>query len=375
MVVSAERPLWVRSVPSAAPALLTALVLILTRLRDAPPAETVLQLLLCLVAGYAALSPRFSSVGSMVLLAGLLLIPGSDATYAALLCLFPLGCSIVLTGVSEGVVESFMFLGLVAAHSLTDQTPNVYREVFSWAGLLMTCWFVSILLRHQRRSNDLLEEHFRVAAESNNQQLAQRLHDTVAQSNARIVLAAENLKVQLDGRIVSESVSQVLDSIIVEALNNASDLRLLLGQLRANGASPPEVFNENTPGLKTVAEAHRELFARYGFTLQVTMDDALQEVPVAATHLVRTVVDEFSINILKHGRPGPCRLVLHTDPSAIGVLAVNTIGAGVHTSISHGHGLQVLGRAVERVGGELECVVSGTNWVARAYIPESGGKA
>ncbi|HUR48255.1 MAG TPA: sensor histidine kinase [Acidimicrobiales bacterium] len=201
------------------------------------------------------------------------------------------------------------------------------------------------------------QEHQRAEAEAlaiERGRIARELHDIVAHGLSVIVVQASTERRQLPPEAVETQ--SVLSSIEDAGRSALTELRRLLGVLRASGDAPLEP----QPGLEDltgVVEAVRQA----GIAVSVTTEGVPSPLPPGIELSAYRVAQEALTNVVKHAAASRADLTLRYSPGHLDVEVVDD-GTATATDLPGGYGLLGARERVTLLGGTF---VSGR--------PDAGG--
>jgi signal transduction histidine kinase len=191
-------------------------------------------------------------------------------------------------------------------------------------------------LEQARRA--VLEERTRIARE---------MHDVVAHHMSMIAVQAETAPYRITGLTVP--VRAEFDTIAAGAREALTDMRRLLGVLRAETEESPRAPQ---PGLADLAELI-ETTRRAGVPVEFTMT-AAGEVPEGFGLAAYRIVQEALANAARHAPGGPARVTVRGEPDALAVEIENDAGTSAAVPGGPGHGLVGMRERAALLGGTLE---------------------
>ncbi|WP_311244497.1 histidine kinase [Microbacterium sp. WCS2018Hpa-23] len=212
------------------------------------------------------------------------------------------------------------------------------------------------------RSRQLLverDQQAQLAAAAERARIAREMHDIVSHSLTVIVALSEGASATSD----PEQARAAATASAETARSALSEMRAMLGVLRADDSPLPLAPLAPTPPQETVAHAQR---AGYPVTLSVSGGADLSP---AVAHAVGRIVQEGVTNAMRHA-PGATAIAVRLVYTADGVTAeiVNDGATGpVGTS---GFGLRGLAERAAHAGGTVVSEpLEGGRWMLRAELP------
>jgi signal transduction histidine kinase len=212
------------------------------------------------------------------------------------------------------------------------------------------------------RSRQLLverDQQAQLAAAGERARIAREMHDIVSHSLTVIVALSEGAAATPDPEQARSAASSAADT----ARSALTEMRAMLGVLRADDSPSPLAPLEPTPPQETVSQAQR---AGFPVTLSVTGADSLSP---ALSHAIGRVVQEGVTNAMRHAPTATSIEVrLIYTPDAVMVEILNDGVAGpVGTS---GFGLRGLAERAAHSGGTITSEpVDGGRWRLHAELP------
>jgi signal transduction histidine kinase len=174
--------------------------------------------------------------------------------------------------------------------------------------------------------------------------IARELHDAVAHNVSMIVVQAG-----AERRVVDGSTREVLQTIEQIGRGALTEMRRLVGMLRADAAEPlaPQPGIRDLPMLVTqVREA--------GLPVELHVDGEPRELPVGIELSAYRIVQEALTNALKHAGEARASVRVHYGPDSL-ELEIADDGAGTPApETDGGHGLVGMRERVALYGGRLD---------------------
>ncbi len=382
---------WLRAHPRGADALLTIVVVAsavaahlwddasVAANRDPDPAWWTVLIVLCgtvpiywrrthtIVAGLVVVSAEV--VAQVVGLGGAAFLGAVVAVYSIGAHTQGVRRTRAMTLITVMVIGLFV-IGWIDGLSLLD-------EFISTGILLITSFLVGDNLRRRRehvadlaeraeraeREQGLLAER-RVAAERT--RIARDLHDGVAHSVSVMVIQAAAARRNL---VSSPDVAaEALEAIESTGRQTMTELRAILGVLRADSTVPPLDPQPSLAGLAALAAADE-------LPVVVTVEGDVHSLPESVSVTGFRLVQEALTNVRRHAGPVDTvavRLTIGSDNVTIEV-SDNGRGAGAATS-PDGFGIIGMRERVAAVGGTVEAGARpGGGWRVRALLPLDAG--
>jgi len=216
------------------------------------------------------------------------------------------------------------------------------------------------------RSRQLLverDQQAQLAAADERARIAREMHDIVSHSLTVIVALSEGAAATPDAAQAKAAASASAET----ARSALTEMRAMLGVLRADDSPLPLAPLAPTPPQDTVAQAQR---AGYPVTLSVSGG---AELPPTVAHAVGRIVQEGVTNAMRHA-PGATSISVRLThaPGSVTVEIVNDgVTAAVDSSVRpSGFGLRGLAERTAHAGGEITSQpAGGGRWVLRAELP------
>lgn len=198
-------------------------------------------------------------------------------------------------------------------------------------------------------------------------EIARELHDVVAHSLSVIIVQADGGKAL--ARRQPEAAAEVLDTISETGREALSEMRRIVGVLRADPDAPEAADYRPAPGLSEIAT----MVEKAGERVQLFVTGTQPAVSPALGVTAYRVVQEGLTNFLKHAGPmAQARVTLIYQPAAI-TIEVADDGQGAHSKPLHdgpGYGLQGMSERVTAMGGKMSARPGKRGgWVLRAWLP------
>lgn len=323
----------------------------------------VLDVAMCVAAGCTVRWPKTAGVVLGALLLGYFFVPAGSVSLGQYAPLIP----ILGTGMrSLRLIRRWMIAGYaVILFALQYQdypgSPLFLLGVLVWAALIAVIWLIGNVFAAFRQVQ--AEAH---AAELIQQRisLARDLHDTVARDLSRASLRAQRAQQTLDPAEMSAVVGDIQAAL--------SQLRLTMNLLRdPQPETAAEADEVGSPG-EVLRGAARALESA-GFAVALTIEGDPDWIPAALWPTIRAVVGEAASNLERHGaRSHPCALILSVDAQAVDMVFINDALTPQGTPTGSGQsamGLLGIRERVTPIGGELQTLQEGKQWMTRVRIP------
>ncbi|EOD69375.1 two-component system histidine kinase [Amycolatopsis vancoresmycina DSM 44592] len=185
---------------------------------------------------------------------------------------------------------------------------------------------------------------------------ARRLHDTLAQTTAVMLVQAETLRAVGD---LTEADRERLDTLLAAGRGALTLVRRTLDDLHEDAERAPDLA-EVLARLRTAG-------------LVLDRDPVLPELPRPVRELAERFVAEVAVNALRHNGPG-VRLRLDVDAGArLTITARNTLKAP--PSPGSGYGLAGLAEQAAAAGGTVSFGPRDGQWVVSAGLPAAATRS
>jgi signal transduction histidine kinase len=382
---------WLRTHPRGADAMLTVLVVgvalaahlgddsSVAQYREPDPAWWTLLIVLGgtvpiywrrrypLVAGLVVVSAEV--IGQLIGLGGAAFLGAVIAVYSIGAHAQGVSRTRTMTGITFMVIGLFV-IGWIDGLSLLD-------EFVSTGVILITAFVLGDNLRRRRqhvadlaeraeraeREQGLLAER-RVAAERT--RIARDLHDVVAHSVSVMVIQAVAARRNL--AIAPDSAAEALEAIEATGRQTMTELRAILGVLRADSVDPAFAPQPSLAGLDA-------LIASDELPVELTVEGDLRTVPESVSVTSYRLVQEALTNVRRHaGTANSVAVRVGVGDRDVAIeVTDNGRGAGVAAS-PDGFGIIGMRERVAAVGGTFEAGPRpGGGWRVRAILPLDAG--
>lgn len=322
-----------------------------------------------LVAGVVVVSAEV--VGLFVGLAGAAFLGATIAVYSIGAHTHGVRRTRVMTAIIVMVVALFV-AGWIDGLSLID-------EFVSTGVILITAFVVGDNLRRRRqhvadlaeraeraeREQGLLAER-RVAAERT--RIARDLHDVVAHSVSVMVIQAAAARRNLSTS--PATAAEALESIEATGRQTMTELRAILGVLRADSADPALDPQPSLAGLDALTDGDE-------LPVELTIEGDLRSVPESVSVTSYRLVQEALTNVRRHaGNVDSVTVAVEVGSQNVTIeITDNGRGAGVAAS-PDGFGIIGMRERVAAVGGTIDAGPRrGGGWRVRAVLPLDAGSA
>jgi len=207
------------------------------------------------------------------------------------------------------------------------------------------------VIRDRERRADMAERERDLAAREavveERARIARELHDVIAHHVSMIVLQAGAERRVLDS--TNASTREVLETVERTGRSALTEMRRLLGMLRANANEPlaPQ------PGLSDVPTLVTQL-REAGLPVELQVEGERRELPVGIELSAYRIVQEALTNALKHAGEARASVNIRYGSDSLEIEIVDD-GTGTSTPVSSGgHGLVGMRERVALYGGRLD---------------------
>jgi signal transduction histidine kinase len=328
-----------------------------------PGAElTPLSVATALLTGLAVLVARWSPLGAVVLLAGVVAVP-----MLFVRDLPPSGGAqliawMLLVGNAAYRLPRRRGLGAYAVAALVPAVTIVVAGEAIWEflfyGLILApAWVVGVLLqREQRRSAELTalteelrherEKQAEVAVAAERTRISRELHDAVAHTVSVMTLQVGVVRRRLGTGTVEEETLRGAETLGRQAVD---ELRRIVGLVREGESAALAPL----PSLTRIDELVAQVRGT-GTPVALEVSGSLDDVPQAVGMSAYRIVQEGLTNALRHAPGAPVEVRVSVDATGVELTVDN--GAArkpVHPTAAGGHGLVGIRERVHVIGGEL----------------------
>ncbi len=314
------------------------------------------------------LFPRAGASAFLILLATLILVPGTVAS-VGLLCFGIYAVAALWIYKGWYISALLAIVGYGAIHIPGPYVRAGFLELAIGTFLSVLVGFGGRRFAARLRTADvalaLEQERSHSMIVDARQATAQILHDTAVANLVKAIAAQEQaLSIASDPHLAG----QLRDAL--DATRTAmADLRFVIDTTHAPILSPsPESLDD------VVRDSERTL-AIHGIVLETDIDDTLvRQLDAEERALLLTLVREGCINIFKYAPRGSTASLIverasDDGPASIEVTLVNEIGPSGSADASNGLGLSGLARRASALGANVGAHVIAGRWVLSARIP------
>jgi signal transduction histidine kinase len=196
--------------------------------------------------------------------------------------------------------------------------------------------------------------------------MARDLHDVIAGQLSGIAIQSEAALTLADPD--PATLRRVLTAVRRDSVASLTEMRTMIGLLRADGAadSEPRTAPAGLAGLAALLDAASNT------GLVVEVDDRRPpdaDVPAAVDLAAYRIVQESLTNAAKHAPGSTARLVLRRDAAALVVELENDLVPDAPAAGGTGTGLLGLRERAAALGGRIDAGAHGRTWRLRAELP------
>lgn len=319
---------------------------------------------MCLAAACTVRWPKTAGVALGLLLVGYFFVPRGSVSLGEYAPLIP----ILGTGMRDlRSVRRWMTVGygaILVALQYRDYpgNPLFLFGALVWAGLIAVLWLIGNAFAAFRQAQ---AEAHAAALVQQRVFLARDLHDTVARDLSRASLRAQHAQQHLDPAEMG---------MVVEEIQSAlAQLRWTMNLLRD---PRPDAWGGQDEGAGSPSQALRDAALNLesrGFAVALTIEGDPERIPPTLWPTIKAMVEEASSNIERHASTShPCALILDVDHEAADMVFINQVEDrdGPRTgSGDSAMGLLGVRERLTPIGGELQTLQEGTQWMTRIRIP------
>jgi signal transduction histidine kinase len=206
------------------------------------------------------------------------------------------------------------------------------------------------------------DRELELAALRERERLARDLHDTLGH-------ALVTLTVQLEAAQRLQTVDPARAAALLSEMqkltrSSMEDLRRSLANLRTSGL-------EDRPLAESIRTLCSEAAKRLGVTIDCSLADGADALPLAVTEVLWRTAQEGLTNIERHAQAQHVQVTLTLEPKEV-VMRVTDDGVGLPPAAEEtpGHyGLRGLRERVEGLGGTLTATATGKGTILEARVP------
>jgi signal transduction histidine kinase len=259
---------------------------------------------------------------------------------------------------------------LLWATAFTLAPIFIYGKANAWGAAVLVVAIAALgnIIYRRRHTRELVAEHEELtelerakrAVLEERARIAREMHDVVAHHMSMIAVRAETAPYRVTD--LPESAQQELATIATAARAALTDMRRLLGVLRAEDGEAP---TEPQPGLTDLGDLVETARAA-GVDVTLTTD-GLDGAPETVGLAAYRIVQEALANAARHAPGHPVTIDARGFPDRL-ELAVRNKRTGPATP-GGGHGLIGMRERAALLGGELTAEPDGPEFVVRATLP------
>jgi signal transduction histidine kinase len=282
---------------------------------------------------------------------GRLLRPGDIAVLVALYTLYAyvggriadVGAVIVVAGL---IAEFFQDPAAHGGGDLIAPAVVVTAVVVSGHTIRVRRTYLHALEDRATRLESERDALDRAAVAEERSRIAREMHDVVAHRVGVIVAQADGARYAFDAH--PDQARAALDVIADNARSALSELRQLLGVLRANGSAAATAPQPGLPDIDTLIAEMRAA----GLPVRLTTSGTAAGIEPAVGLALYRVVQESLTNTLKHAGPGtPVEVSVDHLPGQVHVTVADEGPDAIDDAHESGHGLIGMRERVSMLGG------------------------
>lgn len=246
---------------------------------------------------------------------------------------------------------------------------------FSWEDLLANLLFVTgitlfggvtgVIAGKRLESERQVRQESAEALNATRLMMASELHDSVAQSQALVVMSLEGLAE--DPRLPEELIPEVAETLKTSRLA-AQELRAAMKALRDVDQDFGAMGRPIGLPLRDQWQQVLNALQDGGFDVESRF---LLEGRLApeVEHSLSRILGELVTNVVWHGCPGPCRVEIVRQGDHVSIQVVNDVAASPPPKSGGGHGLLGVQERIRLLGGTCSFVRRGEQWHASVKVP------
>jgi signal transduction histidine kinase len=250
----------------------------------------------------------------------------------------------------EAALGGLLILIGIVLHDLRSEEYGSLSGIASDLSTPVLFWGVGRAVRVSRRrvmvARDAVERTALEAREQERRHIARELHDVVTHSLGIVVLQAQGAERYLDDR--EPRVAEALRTIEVSGRTAMTEMRRLLGLLREDDGSRPELRPQ--PSIGQLDELAGQL-RRSGLDVELRVDGEAV-LPAGVELSAYRIVQEALTNTLRHADARTAHVVVGLDADGI-TIDITDDGHG-GAAAAPGRGLLGMQERVALYGGRLE---------------------
>lgn len=285
------------------------LALQVTVREDGQPLALVMDLLAATAGGGVRVVAARGGVAIGVLLLGWAVLPAGWETVGEFAAVVPLIALTSQSFVAMVVGAAGVYYALLLAGIVRD-APGISQLLLSsavWLAAEVLALLAGGAFAAAAREGAYARER---ALENQRRELAQDLHDTVAHDLTMIHLRTEECE--------RRGASTPADLTAFEDLSERglTTMRALITFLQPDSTAQATAWT--IPSLEHILDDSAERLRRAGFTDDRQIEGPLDAIPPASLWVFAKVATEAVNDICKHGRPGPCAIMIGVTPDRLG---------------------------------------------------------
>lgn len=323
----------------------------------------VLDLLICAVTAATGRWPKVAGVALAGVMVVYLFIPRSWTTMGEYAPLIPIlgsgmrGATRVRTVMTLGYLP--LSVGRIFALAAPDRVSAVAGSLV-WAVLVGILWLIGnaftavVEAQRQARAAELVRMR---------QDLSRELHDTVARSLTRVILAAE--RARLRGGASEEDLTLISDT----AADGVRQLRWVMSLL-ASPVEPGALARLPGTSLTSALAAAEADLGRHGFAVSISITGDPSTLRQDHAAALGAATGEAVANIIKHGDPtSPSVIAVDVTDADADLVFINAFRPTASVEPGGGMGLPALHQRLQAVGGDVTTERAASQWRTRIHLP------
>jgi signal transduction histidine kinase len=228
--------------------------------------------------------------------------------------------------------------------------------------------YLAEALRRAEAAERSREEEARRRVDEERLRIARELHDVTAHSLSIVAVQSGVALHVLDSN--PEAARTALTAIRETSRASLSELRGMLGVLRASGDQTDDVPLTPTPGLAHIGELVQPL-RDAGMTVHLVAPNDLA-LPAMVDASAYRIVQEALTNVMRHAEEAEVFVNVTRDTEMLSVEVSNS-GPVLEAAAAEGHGIAGMRERALAVGGQLDAGPIATGgWRVAATLPVSG---
>lgn len=325
-----------------------------------------LQLALCLAAAPSGRRPGACGVSVGLVMSLLAVLYPTEPHAAVLLCVLPVAAAAGWGrwGLSVGLASWYVLAGTVMEVGWPQSIAQSFIASSGWVVLLSLALFSGFAISMMRKQHQLTIEGFQRRQRRQRQEFAHDLHDTVARELTRVVLHAEQARPRYAYDVRA---SRDMDFMLAHSRQALNDLRTMMNMIRDDDFVPTGGFGTVT--LEQTLERQIKALQQSRFSVTLLQETDLETLPGSIRAALARILQEATVNIIRHGQAGTqCSILISDAKDEIELVVANVIGDRIFTQ-SNKLGLVGLKDMVHAYGGSMTVIDATPRWVLQVTLP------